>query len=192
MLLSRTHAWTRRQKWLLVSSVVLALAVFGAFIYGVERYYRGPGEEILYGTWEGPADYHGSDAYIQFDADHTFSLWDRAWFARPDSKPEFVTKGRWYAGGRFVYLRFPSTYRPDGPALQILHIDDISPREFRLRQSRDGEVYVFRRVDGVTTNASNQAMQLTAPRSVSPLRVATIFNLQPSALPGAVADLVSR
>jgi hypothetical protein len=38
----------------------------------------------------------------------------------------------------------------------------------------------------------NQAMQLTAPRSVSPLRVATIFNLQLRALSGAVADLVSR
>ena len=40
--------------------------------------------------------------------------------------------------------------------------------------------------------ASNQAMQLTAPRSVSPLSVATISNLQPRALSGAVADLVSR
>ena len=33
-------------------------------------------------------------------------------------------------------------------------------------------------------------MQLTAPRSVSPLRVARISNLQPRALSGAVADLV--
>jgi hypothetical protein len=41
-------------------------------------------------------------------------------------------------------------------------------------------------------SASNQAMQLTAPRSVFPLSVATPFNLQPRPLPGAVADLVSR
>ena len=34
-------------------------------------------------------------------------------------------------------------------------------------------------------------MQLTAPRCVPPLRVATTFNLKPRALPGAVADLVS-
>ena len=40
--------------------------------------------------------------------------------------------------------------------------------------------------------APNQAMQLTAPRSVSPLRVATTFNSQPRALSGAVADLVSH
>lgn len=38
----------------------------------------------------------------------------------------------------------------------------------------------------------NQAMQLTAPRSVSPFRVATTFNWQRRALPGAVADLESR
>ena len=35
-------------------------------------------------------------------------------------------------------------------------------------------------------------MQRTAPHSVSPLRIATTFNLQPRALSGAVADLVSR
>jgi len=33
---------------------------------------------------------------------------------------------------------------------------------------------------------------LTAPRSVSPVCLATTFNLQPRALPGAVADLVFR
>jgi hypothetical protein len=38
----------------------------------------------------------------------------------------------------------------------------------------------------------NQAMQLTAPRPVLPLRGAITFNSQPRALSGAVADLVSR
>jgi hypothetical protein len=42
------------------------------------------------------------------------------------------------------------------------------------------------------TQRPNQAMQLTAPRSVSPLSVATTLNSQPRALSGAVADLVSR
>jgi hypothetical protein len=44
----------------------------------------------------------------------------------------------------------------------------------------------------MTRERPNHAMQLAAPRSVSPLRVAITFNLQPGALPGAVADLVSR
>jgi len=38
----------------------------------------------------------------------------------------------------------------------------------------------------------NQAMQLTAPRLISPLRVAMIFSLEPRALSSAVVDLVSR
>ena len=38
---------------------------------------------------------------------------------------------------------------------------------------------------------ANKAMQLTAPRSVSLLCVATTFNLQRRALTGAVADLVA-
>jgi hypothetical protein len=37
---------------------------------------------------------------------------------------------------------------------------------------------------------SNQAIQLTAPRPVSPLELATISNLRPRAFSGAVADLV--
>jgi hypothetical protein len=44
----------------------------------------------------------------------------------------------------------------------------------------------------VTAETPNQAIQLTAPRSVSALYLATTFNVQPRALPGAVVDLVSR
>ncbi len=49
-----------------------------------------------------------------------------------------------------------------------------------------------RAVKSFSFSGANQAMQLTAPRSVSPLSVATTSNLQPHALSGAVADLVSR
>ena len=55
MLLPRSHPWTRRQKGLIVGSVVLALVSFGALIYGYERYYRGPGQAVLYGTWHSSA-----------------------------------------------------------------------------------------------------------------------------------------
>ena len=48
------------------------------------------------------------------------------------------------------------------------------------------------RISVLAQPASNQAMQLTAPRLVSPRRAAITFRLQPRALPGAVADLVSR
>ncbi|MEA3072603.1 MAG: hypothetical protein QOD29_4049 [Alphaproteobacteria bacterium] len=45
---------------------------------------------------------------------------------------------------------------------------------------------------GHSPKRPNQAMQLTAPRSVSLPRVATMFNLQPCSFSGAVADLMSR
>ena len=71
---------------------------------------------------------------------------------------------------RFVILDWPSFTRSD--------------------ESRAVEAEI--RAQLAATQASNQAMQLTAPRSVSPLSVATTCNLQPRALSGAVADLVSR
>ena len=192
MLFPFTRAWTRRQKALIVGSGVLALMLSAALVYGYKRYCRGPGPEAFYGTWKGTLDWHGSDAYFQFGADHTFSLWDRAWFAPPDSKPEFVTKGRWYAGGRFVFLRFPSTFRPDGPALQLLHIDDISPREFRFRVWRDGGVHVFQRVDSVATRASNQTMERTATRHGFAFRLSEILSFQATHALGGRRSSCSR
>ena len=192
MLFPFTRVWTRRQKAFIVTFVILGLASFAALIYGYERYYRGPGQEIFHGAWKGSLDWHGSEYWFQFYADHTFSFWDRAWFDPADSKPALITKGRWYAGGRFLYLRYPSTFRPDGPALQLWHIEDVSRDELRLRLWSDGGVHVFHHVDAVATNASNQAMQRTAGRSAFPLSMPSTFNLQPHAPSPAVADLVSR
>ena len=173
---------------------VLTTLVCGALIFCYERYYRGPSEAIFVGTWQGLLDYHGSDLYVQFAPDHTFSMFSRAWFEDAHKKPEFFTKGRWFAGGRFVYLRYSSKFRPDGPLLELWRIDDISPQELRIRYSRDGEAHVFRRVDAVATRASNQAMQLTASKpdvhAWSVCRREPILRGMHSGL--AAADLVSR
>jgi hypothetical protein len=173
---------------------VFALLVCGTFIFCYERYYRGPGQEILFGTWRGTLDWHGSDAYFQFSADHTFSVWDRAWFDTADKKPEFVTKGRWYAGGRFLYLRYPPEFRPDGNWVEFWYIDDISPQELRMRYWRDGGIHVFHRVDSVATRASNQAMQRTASKAASDVWSVCHRRSDCMASAGglAVADLVSR
>lgn len=161
MLLPHTHAWARWQKWLIVSLAIVTLATFGALIYGYERYYRGPSEAAFFGTWQGTVDWHGNDWYFQFGADHTFSIWMR-WLEDADKEPEFVAKGRWYAGGRFLYLRYSSEFRPDGPELDLWLIDDVSPQELRLKYWRNGGIHPFHRVDSVTTRASNPALQPTA------------------------------
>ena len=194
MLIPRAHAWTRRQRRIIAAMSVFALLVCGALILCYERYYRGAGEELLYGTWKGGLDWHGSEAWFEFRADHTFSIWDRAWFAKADAKPEFVTKGRWYAGGKFIYLRYSSKFRPDGNIVEFWHIDDITPEELRMRYWHDGGIHVFQRVDSVATRASNQALQRTA--SCTAIYLSSVCHPPmhcESRFTGlAVADLVSR
>ena len=51
MLLPRTHAWTQKQRLLILAAAVLALCSFGALVYCYERYYRGLREADLAGTW---------------------------------------------------------------------------------------------------------------------------------------------
>ncbi len=192
MLFPFTRVWTRRQKILAVASGSFVLVLSAALIYGYERYYRGRGEEILYGTWKGGLDRHGSENWFEFRSDHTFSLWDRAWFAKPDSNPEFVTKGRWYAGGRFLYLRFPPGFRTDGGVLEFWHIDDISPQELRMRFWQDGGVHEFHRVDSVATRASNRAMERTATRYAFAPCVIKVSSLRAERAAGGRRSLYSR
>ena len=53
MLFPFTRVWTRRQKILVVASGLFVIVLSAALLYGYERYYRGRGEEMLYGTWKG-------------------------------------------------------------------------------------------------------------------------------------------
>src|SRR5438093_12616864 len=93
MLLLHSHAWTRRQRWLIVGAVVVALGFFSALVYSYERYYRGPDDSFFVGTWRGEADYTGETRIgYRFKADHTF-------------EGEWEPSGKWYAGGEFLYLR---------------------------------------------------------------------------------------
>ena len=39
------------QRRLVVSGVVVAPTAFGLLVYGYERYYRGPKQSALFGTW---------------------------------------------------------------------------------------------------------------------------------------------
>ena len=53
MLLPKSHAWTRTQRWLIATSVLLGIVAFGALVYSYERYHRGPKDSVLVGTWRG-------------------------------------------------------------------------------------------------------------------------------------------
>jgi hypothetical protein len=140
MLFPRTHHWTQRQKWLIASAAALALISGGALIYGYERYYRGPSAAALFGTWQDltPDD---SITYYRFKPDGTFDL-------MTDSMGEaiVVVTGTWYAGGQYIYWRFPADWV--GPMRPIVWcIDDVAPNEIRVRPSRHGPITIWKRVD---------------------------------------------
>src|SRR2546423_6800912 len=93
MLQSSAHAWTRNQKWLILTSAAGMLVALISGIYAYERYYRGPDDSFFVGTWRGNAD-HTPETRIgyHFKADHTY-------------EGEFEPSGKWWAGGEFLYLR---------------------------------------------------------------------------------------
>jgi hypothetical protein len=72
-----------------------------------------------------------------------------------------IDSGRWFAGGPNIYLRFDPQY-PGRP--EIWRIVDIAPGEIRVRQRSGDRVDVFKRVNPVSTRASNQTMERTADR----------------------------
>ena len=54
-------------------------------------------------------------------------------------------KGKWYAGGNNIYLRFPPDVL-DGRQLVVWQIVDISRDQFRVRVWRDKDLAVWRRM----------------------------------------------
>jgi hypothetical protein len=130
----RSHAWTLRQRWLIVGAAVVAVGVFSALVYGYERYYRGPDDSVFIGTWRGEADYTGEQRIgYRFKPDHTF-------------EGEWEPSGKWYAGGDFLYLRLRLD-DASGPydKLQIWHVDSMTPTEIRMQS--DGLHAVLKRVE---------------------------------------------
>src|SRR4051794_34095488 len=112
-----TRSWTQLQRWLIAGGIIVSLAACAFGIYFYERYYRGPDENFFVGSWRG--DYVPTTLYmgppdIEFDfrPDHTFTGdWDR---------------GRWYAGGEFLYLRVRLDNGGDPyDTLKVWHIDSI-------------------------------------------------------------------
>jgi hypothetical protein len=138
MLFPKSHAWTRGQRWFIVGVVVAAVVAFSALVYTYERYCRGVREADLVGTWT-RVDPGTGGGHYEFRRDGTFVPLD------DDGRPSSM-KGKWYAGGDKIYVRFP----PDDlfkRQLAIWHIVDISKDQFRVRIWQDDEdLAVWRRI----------------------------------------------
>lgn len=129
MLFPFTRIWTRRQKGLIVGCGVCALAAFGALIYGYERYYRSPGQEILYGTWHNGDCVDCTDDLTLY-ADHSF-IWSgfglgRYWID--------VT-GKWYADFNRLLL-FPDRRDVDEPAFGVIRLAGVTDQELRITDGK--------------------------------------------------------
>lgn len=156
-MLTLARIGTRRQKWLIVTSVVVMAAVLGSVIYTYERYYRGPGAEVLCGTWEiAGLSWHDDQMYLHLESGGSFFFADTS-----DGELHYDPRqrGRWYAGGTKIYLRFHGEGDPR-PTL-VLHVVDIQAEELRIRYTHQGEVHTYRRAHLNLSNASNQAMDRT-------------------------------
>jgi hypothetical protein len=179
MLFPFTRVWTRRQKRLIVGSVVLALASFGAAIYGFERYYRGPSDSILVGTWEMTMPYGMDSAtWVKLGPDHT-----AIWFSDSIAGYQEDFRSHWFAAGPYIYMRY------EGKRM-IWQIVEILPDELRLRCAKQD--YIFKRVTREPPQASNQAMERTATRHAFVSDVATIFLLRSTLALGGGRSSCSR
>ena len=189
MFLPQSHPWTRKQRWFITGAAAVVVAAFAASVCIFERYYRGPGEDTLYGDWEAINFPAGETTYFRFRPDQTFTA---GGLFEGEFNP--FANGRWYAGGPNIYIRFSADDMRSPQRVIVLHIVDIQPHQVQVRLLRDGPMYTFRRATLKSTSASNQAMQRTAskpaidaqgichPRSCCVARFTGL----------AAADLVSR
>ena len=126
MLFPSTHAWTRRQKAFIVGSGVLAVVLSAALIYGYERYYRGPGEEVLYGTWQGSGCIDCSQELTLYP-DHTF-------ISSGESLGQYTIydTGTWYADLNTIFLRRRNA---DEGALVLMKLADVTDKELKIARN---------------------------------------------------------
>jgi hypothetical protein len=118
--------------------VLSAIGAFGGLVYSYERYYRGLREADLVGTWT-RVDPGRGGGYYEFRQDGTMVMLD------DDGHPSEI-KGKWYAGGDNIYVRFPPTEHRDWEVV-VWHILDISRDQFRVRIWQDDkEPAVWRRM----------------------------------------------
>src|ERR1700730_15843498 len=151
MLISRSHAWSPSQKWLIAAGVAVGLACLTAGAFVFEHYYGLPSDSVLVGTWYNPEDSSPVLCY-DFKPDHTLQL-------RACDEPEPIVRGRWYAGGNNIYGSFTGE-DADFMHLKrpvILHIADIQPDTLRITKLLNGPAEAIETYRRFPLHASNQS-----------------------------------
>ena len=106
-MLPRTHPWSRRQKWVIIASSVVLLALAGVGIYVYERYYRGPSDSVLVGTWQIEDGCMDCTHLVTLEPNH-----NAVGFGDYLGREAILDyRGRWYAGGELLVIRYDTPER---------------------------------------------------------------------------------
>jgi hypothetical protein len=132
------RSWTRRQKRVIVASVVLAIAFCTAGIYGYERYYRGPGQEILFGTWHNGDCIDCTDDLTLYP-NHTF-----VWSGFGVGRYWIDVTGKWYADFNRL-LFFPDRRDVDEPAFGVVRLAGVTDNELKITDGKWTMTYARRK-----------------------------------------------
>jgi hypothetical protein len=157
-MLPHTHAWSRTQKVLIIAVSVVTPITLVALVYTYEREHPLPDASILVGNWEMTTPYAGnSSTFLRLDPEQSAAWHSGAWVRNDSSGQRDYSEMTWYAGGQYIYMRFPEGWP------QIWQIIEIFPDELRLRHAKKD--YVFKRWRDVSIYPINKAMGHFAQQS---------------------------
>lgn len=125
-MLPRTHAWSRRQKWLVIATSIVLIALAGVCIYGYEHYYRRPSDSVLVGTWQIEDGCIDCTHLVTLESNHNAVGFGD--YMGGEGILDY--RGRWYAGGELLVIRYDT---PEQSKSIIMRILDITPDEIRVR-----------------------------------------------------------
>ena len=137
-MLPRIHAWSPAHKVLIVAASVVVPIAFVMLVYTYERDHPLPDASILVGTWEMTVP-SGTDGLtlLRLDPKQGAAWHSGAWARHYTDGTQDSSEMTWYAGGQYIYMRFPEGWP------QIWQIVEILPDELRLRHAKRD--YVFKR-----------------------------------------------
>jgi hypothetical protein len=154
-MLPRTHAWSRWQKWLIIAASIMLTALAGVGVCIYERYYRGPSDSGLVGTWQIEDGCIDCTNLMTLQPNHNV-------IGFGDSiagENQFEYRGRWYAGGQLLVIHYDTAEEARSVTMRIL---DIAPNTIRVRW--DGREVRMKRSTRTPPQASNHSLQPTAGR----------------------------
>lgn len=158
MLFPPLRTRTPTLKRFIIGAVLVGLLSLGALVYTYERYHRGPTESVFFGTWEMEGGCMDCTSLITLEPNH-----NAVGFGDYVGRNGVLDyRGRWYAGGKQLIIRYD-----DGGEgrLIVMQIQEITPEVIRVRWG--GTEMRLKRSQRTPPQASNQAMQRTSKRSAS-------------------------